>query len=65
MHHHLQQHVPQFLFHVVHVAAVYRLQQLAALINQAIGNRLVSLLNIPGTAGLRVAQRGNGLQKLF
>ena len=59
----LDQHVAQLLAHVREVIPVNRLQQLAALVDQAAGEALVGLLLVPGAA-VSAAQPGHGVPQI-
>ena len=56
---HLDEHVPQLLAHVRQVEAVDRVEEFAALVDQAAGEALVGLLLVPRAAP-RAAQPGDG-----
>ena len=59
----LQQKVAEFLAKVLGLAALDRVGDLVGFLDRIGGDRGEGLLDVPGTAGLRVAQRGHDLDQ--
>ena len=61
--HHLKQQISEFVAQPLQIAARYRIGHLVRFLNREWRNAREVLLAIPGTAGLRIAQRAHQRQQ--
>ena len=61
--HHLQQQVAEFVLEVAHVAAIDRVGDFVGFLDGVRRDGREALLDVPRTAGLRIAQCGHDLEQ--